>query len=175
MSETRYEMASNDALKAMVSQSAPLDGMPVVKRWNPSLASGAIGVVCYFALWSLVAFAEGSLCALAFGRGELAADMGRLLAGVVQLAVMLVYAAVFYPSYFADDPVLKRCDGISFANYFAGGIIFGYLWNKNIRFSKYVKRPEKGASYVVAIALASVGLGGSVLSLASVALSAAMS
>ena len=159
-------MASNDALKAMVSQSAPLDGMPVVKRWNPSLASGAIGVVCYFALWSL---------ALAFGRGELAADMGRLLAGVVQLAVMLVYAAVFYPSYFAGDPVLKRCDGISFANYFAGGIIFGYLWNKNIRFSKCVKRPEKGASYVVAIALASVGLGGSVLSLASVALSAAMS
>lgn len=153
----------------------PLDGMPVVKRWNPSLASGAIGVVCYFALWSLVAFAEGSLCALAFGRGELAADMGRLLAGVVQLAVMLVYAAVFYPSYFAGDPVLKRCDGISFANYFAGGIIFGYLWNKNIRFSKCVKRPEKGASYVVAIALASVGLGGSVLSLASVALSAAMS
>lgn len=148
--------------------------MPVVKHWNPSLASGAIGVVCYFVLWSIVALAVGSVYALAFGAGELSRDMGGLLAGIPQLAVMLVYAAVFYPSYFAGDPVLRRSDDISFANYFAGGIIFGYLWNKNIRFSQYVKRPEKGVSYVVAIVLASSGLGCSALSLASVALSLAV-
>lgn len=41
------------------------DGMPVVKHWNPSLASGAIGVVCYFAFWSIVALAVGSVYALA--------------------------------------------------------------------------------------------------------------
>ena len=156
-------------------QTNALDGMPVVKHWNPSRASGAIGVVCFFALWSLVAFAVGSLYTLALGPGELSRDVGILLAGVVQLAVILVYAAVFYPSYFTGDPVLKRSDDISFANYFAGGIIFGYLWNKNIRFSQYVKRPEKGTSYVVAIVLACVGLACSVLSLASVAVSLALS
>lgn len=151
-----------------------IESMPVVKHWNPSLASGAIGVVCFFVLWSIVALAVGSVYALAFGAGELSRDMGGLLAGIPQLAVMLVYAAVFYPSYFAGDPVLRRSDDISFANYFAGGIIFGYLWNKNIRFSQYVKRPEKGVSYVVAIVLASSGLGCSALSLASVALALAM-
>ncbi len=104
-----------------------IESMPVVKYWNPSLASGAIGVVCFFALWSLVALAVGSLYSLALGPGELSHDMGGLLAGVAQLVVMLVYAAVFYPSYFTDDPVLRRSDDISFANYFAGGIIFGYL------------------------------------------------
>lgn len=156
-------------------QPTTLDDMPIVKHWNPSRASGAIGVVCFFALWSLVAFAVGSLYALALGPGELSRDVGTLLAGVVQLAVMLVYAAVFYPSYFAGDPVLKRSDDISFANYFAGGIIFGYLWNRSIRFSQYVKRPEKGSSYVVATVVASAGLACSLLSLASTVVSLALS
>lgn len=161
--------------EAVSARLISIECMPVVKHWNPSRASGAIGVVCFFALWSIVALAVGSLYALALGPGELSRDMGGLLAGVVQLAVMLVYAAVFYPSYFTGDPVLKRSDDISFANYFAGGPIFGYLWNRNIRFSQYVKRPEKGTSYVVAIVIASAGLACSLLSLASAVVSLALS
>lgn len=49
----------------------PLDGMPVVMHWSPSRASGAIGVVRFFALWCLVAFAVGLLYSLALGPGEL--------------------------------------------------------------------------------------------------------
>lgn len=174
MAMNRIASTPNDIGQSSIPMN-PLDGMPVVKHWNPSRASGAIGVVCFFALWSLVAFAVGSLYSLALGPGELSRDMGGILAGVVQLAVTLVYAAVFYPSYFTGDPVLKRSDDISFANYFAGGPIFGYLWNRNIRFSQYVKRPEKGTSYVVAIVVASAGLACSLLSLASTVVSLALS
>ena len=48
-----------------------LDGIPVVMHWSPSRASGAIGVVRFFALWCLIAFAVGLLYSLALGPGEL--------------------------------------------------------------------------------------------------------
>lgn len=137
-------------------QPTTLDEMPVVKHWNPSRISGALGVVCFFVFPRVIMLLAASFFALAFGAGDFARDAGECVGAIVATALAIVYAAVFYPSYFTDSPVLKRSDDISFANYFAGGIIFGYLWNKNIRFSQYVKRPEKGVSYIVAMAMGGV-------------------
>lgn len=97
-----------------------------------------------------------SFFALAFGAGDFARDAGECAGAIVATALVIVYAAVFYPSYFTDGPVLKRSDDISFANYCMGGIIFGWCWNNNIRSSKITKRPEKGVSYIVAMAMGGV-------------------
>lgn len=70
MAMSRTTSVPNDTGQTTIAaqaaaQPTTLDGMPVVKHWNPSLASGAIGVVCYFVLWSIVALAVGSVYALA--------------------------------------------------------------------------------------------------------------
>lgn len=74
------------------------------------------------------------------------------MAGTVISAILtvlfIVYALVYYPSYFTDSPKLTSAGTISFLNLFAGGIIFGCLWNYNL-----TKR-SKGVSNVVFVVFA---------------------
>ena len=66
----------------------------------------------------------------------------------ILMVLFIVYALVWYPSYFTDSPKLTNPGTISFLNLFAGGIIFGCLWNYNL-----TKR-GKGVSNVVFVVFA---------------------
>ncbi len=142
------------ATQAEAQQS--IDDMTVVKHWNPSRSSAAIGVVCSLVFPAVIMLLAASLFAVVFGAGPNAQGAGLFVGAIVETILVILYASVFYPSYFTSNPMLRRSDDVSFANCFMGGIVFGLLWNENIRTSMLVKRPEKGASYIVAIVLGGI-------------------
>ena len=66
---------------------------------------------------------------------------------LIYVIFCIVYAVKIYPSYFSEKPMLTSNQAISFLNTFAGGLIFGLLWNHNLT------RKEKGISNIVYVAL----------------------
>ena len=70
----------------------------------------------------------------------------------VLIVLFIVYALVWYPSYFTDSPKLTSAGTISFLNLFAGGIIFGCLWNHNLT------RHGKGISNIVFVVFAIISI-----------------
>lgn len=63
--------------------------------------------------------------------------------GLLYQIVCLVYALVFYPSYFKNKPLIKSGRMISCLNFLFGNVIFGPIWNRNLTNKK------KGISYSV--------------------------
>ncbi|ERL07488.1 hypothetical protein [Olsenella profusa] len=76
---------------------------------------------------------------------------GRVINAIL-MVLFIVYALVWYPSYFTDGPKLTNAGTISFLNLFAGGIIFGCLWNYNLT------RHTKGVSNVVFVVFAVISI-----------------
>lgn len=150
---------------------APVEGgemAPVLASWRTSVGwsiagllvgSYLVGFVCMAA----AALPAAGLTAILLGAGaplaqasplvQFALCLG-LLTGVLQYAVMIVYAALFYPSYFADRPRLRSSAAISFANCAFGGLVFGLLWNSNLtKRAKGVSAKVYTALYAVCLAL----------------------
>lgn len=71
----------------------------------------------------------------------------------------IVYASVFYPSFFGAKPKLKSSRAISFLNLTFGFIIFGLLWNTSLT------KKVKGTSSIVLIVLTALSLAGMILNL----------
>ena len=142
--------------KAVVMQSDSLDAYPVMKYWRESNGYAFMGFVVWFLGWAIVLFLLKSLFDFVLSPGPIANAVASLIGTYLQAAVTIIYAAIFYPSYFTTKPVLKSSSDISFANFLAGGLIFGWLWTRNLHNGHLTKSPDKGVSYIVAIVLAGV-------------------
>lgn len=148
---------------------APVEGgemAPVLASWRTSVGWSIAGLLAggylvALACMAVAALLGAGLTAILLGAGAPLAQASPLiqfalcfglLTGVLEYAVMIAYAALFYPSYFTDRPRLHSPAVISFANCAFGGLIFGLLWNSNL-----TKR-VKGVSAKVCAALYAVSL-----------------
>lgn len=127
-----------------------IDNLPAIKNWKPAPIFSALGVLAGLTVWNI-----------------LASYVGGPLACAIQAIVVIVYALVFYRSYFTEKPRLTSSKGISFLNYAivfhttvsvgilevlcAASTIFGVLWNRNLKRSHDEKDPWMGISYIVVI------------------------
>lgn len=140
-----------------------LETLPVVANWKTSVGFSVLGVVASYVAWfALVAGLSVGL-AVAVGNASSVSYIG-FLAGQVTICfvavLQIVYALVFYKSYFGEKPVLKSSKAISFANFLFGGVIFGALWNANLTKNRAKGWADKGSSYVVAVVLAAIAICG---------------
>lgn len=155
MNEERIESA-HGAEPATV-QPSPLDAYPAIRNWSESNGYALMGFVVNLVGWTLVLFLLKMLFDFVLGPGPVANAIASLIGTYLQAAVLIVYATIFYPSYFTAKPILTSSSDISFANFLAGSLIFGWLWTRNLHNSYLTKRPDKGVSYIVAIVLAGAG------------------
>ncbi len=109
---------------------------PVLRRWKTSWGFSVFGALV-FGVLSVIA-------------GNAITDMVALCwINAIWLALIAVYAACIYPSFFSEGSMLGDSPKvISFFNFFFGGVIFGSLWNASLTNKK------KGVSRVVCIVLA---------------------
>lgn len=149
---------------------SPLRGYPVLRFWKTSVAFSILGVVANaMTAWAIAAIAflillpsfasgiESMLGALTTGL------IVTMIAFIVYAALGIVYAAVFYRSYFTEKPRLTSSKAISFLNLFFGGIIFGCIWNYNLTRSQMSSKLQKGSSSIVYIVLTAVAIASFVL------------
>ncbi|MCI8452078.1 MAG: DUF2510 domain-containing protein [Eggerthellaceae bacterium] len=116
-----------------------VDRLPAIKEWKPAPLFSALGLFVNLIVWNLIAGLYGVL-----------------IAAVAQTAIVIAYSLIFYRSYFMEKPVIISSKAISFLNYAASSLVFGWCWNRNLKKSHDVDCPKKGASYIVAIVLFSV-------------------
>lgn len=132
------------------SETAP--NTPAIDNWKSaplfSLLGATVGSMLEFLILSVV----GALTNSTLG------------APAAFFAIVSVYALIIYPSYFTPKPLIKSSRVISFLNYSVAGIVFGLLWNNNLRNSNLEKKPKKGSSYIVVVVLAALLLCSSIAS-----------
>lgn len=110
------------------------DNLPVIKNWKPAPGFSFLGLLANYLVWSLAL-----------------AAFGLFIASVIQAAIVIVYAIVFYRSYFTEKPIIKSSRAISFLNYAVSSIVFGWYWNRNLKKAHDSGHPRRGVSYIVAI------------------------
>lgn len=152
-----------EAATTQVIDSSAMANMPVVAGWKTSGLFSALGFITSFlVLWMALVVAFAAIIAISLGEAAGAfttTNYGQLAgypASIVLNVLTIVYAAVFYRSYFTDKPRLRSNKAISFFNLMFGGILFGCLWNNNLKRSRLLERKATGSSYKVAIVLSAI-------------------
>lgn len=118
---------------------------PVLQTWKTSLGFSVLGWLVGFPLLMVLSLLIAMPLVVLFSMltGLDSPQSGSPIVALVGNALMLVYAAKVYPSYFSEKPRLRSSKAISFANFMFGGLIFGSFWNGNL------SKRTKGSSYVV--------------------------
>lgn len=161
-----YEKWATDGKWAAPAPAEGEEVPPVLASWRTSVGWSIAGLLAggylvALACMAVAAILGAGLTAILLGAGAPLAQASPLiqfalcfglLTGVLEYAVMIAYAALFYPSYFTDRPRLHSPAVISFANCAFGGLVFGLLWNSNL-----TKR-AKGVSAKVCVAVYAVCL-----------------
>lgn len=122
---------------------------PLLQTWQVSIGATIAGIIVssgFSGSSSIIENYQGNLANL------IALSCVILVITLVITAFSLVYALVFYPSFFGPNPKLRSNTAISFLNGFTGGIIFGLIWNYNL------SQKKKGVSYIVATVFAGIGI-----------------
>ena len=143
---------------------SPISETPVIARWKTSIGFSILGIICGFVLFAVIGAITQLIIVKYLGNGAAhltghsngtvsITNLAGAPTAIICLILMIVYAAVFYPSYFQAKPRLKSNKAISFANLLFGGIIFGCLWNGNLTKSRAQGRANAGSSGKVAIVL----------------------
>ena len=150
---------------------APVEGEevpPVLASWHTSVGWSIAGLLAggylvALACTAVAALLGAGLTAILLGADAPLAQASPLvqfafcvgpLTGVIECAVFILYAVLFYPSYFTDRPRLHSSAAISFANCAFGGLVFGLLWNSNLtKCVKGVSAKVCAALYAVCLAL----------------------
>lgn len=150
-----FQDSSDDAHVAPKAESET----PLVDVWETSWGFSALGillslvasyVVVFLAIWC------GSLIStMLTGSPD---DVGilyfSLMVGLLlPSALGILYATLFYPSYFGKSPRLKSVRAVSLLNFMFGWVVFGALWNSNLSKSRQMAKPTKGISYLVYVGL----------------------
>lgn len=132
---------------------------PALDRWKTSVGFSILGAVVGFAAILLLAIILALVLVLLFvfltglvssglpGMGNFVSEVTQPIALIIAYTIRIVYALVFYPSYFTDKPVIKSNRVISFLNFSFGYVVFGALWNRSLTMKK------KGVSYIVSAVL----------------------
>lgn len=143
--ENNNSGSENNNITPQPTQYGNPDMMDTMPRTAPvihgdsSWATFWLGIVTSLVLGVLTSFDLGIVIDLVF-----------LIVLLIFDIFSIVYAAVFYPSYFSFIPKLNSSQLIAFFNGFCGGIIFGLCWQFNL------KKNVKGVSHIVYIVLFAV-------------------
>ena len=153
--------------------------VPVLETWKTSVGFSVLGAIVGFPLVMLLMILLSSLVSFGMASGigaavsmapELTSAVASALvtpiAAILFYALSMVYATVFYPSYFGSKPKVKSSRAISFLNLTFGFVIFGVLWN-----SALTKR-SKGASHIVLVVLTAFMIAGAMMSVGMTAMQA---
>lgn len=162
-----------DTLNGSVLASGPVegatsketDGMPAIAAWKTSPGFAILGYLAsFFVVWMFLVTVFSLVITLLFwdARGSFYAGEYGSLAGVPALMVTsvlrILYAVLFYRSYFTERPCFRSSRVISFCNLLFGGVIFGCCWNANMTKSRLHGRPEMGSAHWGAVILASIAI-----------------
>lgn len=134
--ESEVSYASYEAQEPEFERASEIDDLPAIKNWMPAPLFSALGAVTSV-----------------LGVNILVLLIGDVPTIVIQTILVIVCSVALYRSYFTEKPVLTSSKTISFLNLALAGVVFGLLFNYNLRRSKLLGRPEKGVSYIVAIIL----------------------
>jgi len=118
---------------------------PLLGTWKTNALFTVLGVLAAGAFNGFV----GATTTDANGMSSAPSSLQGIFA-LVYLVFCIVYALKIYPSYFSEKPMINSSEAISFLNTFAGGIIFGLIWNHNLT------RMEKGIAHIVYVVLIGV-------------------
>lgn len=114
-----------------------LDDCPVLKKWKIFPGFSILGAVVGLFVGELISMLINVSSILWF------------IFSIIYFAMMIVYALVIYPSYFKEKPLVKSNRAISFLNLFVGSVIFGCIWNHNLKLSRSRNTPHRGISNIV--------------------------
>ncbi|MEC4272153.1 hypothetical protein VJ923_03135 [Adlercreutzia sp. R25] len=145
--------ANSQEISVQQLEESKIEGIPVLKNWKPAPVFSALGALCWLFVWRFLALLCIFASSLALGSDDRSYMLGLVAALVFQVAIVAVYALLFYPSYYKEKPPLKSSRAISFLNYLLGGVVFGWCWNSNLKRSHLIERPEKGVSHIVMVVL----------------------
>lgn len=141
------------AHEVRVDQSAEA---PFLSTWKTSVGFSILGLisgpVAFLIIWMIVGFFIGLAGDLLALDRQLVYPLVAFFTAAIVCTVCIVYAAVFYPSYFRKQPLLRSSKLASFFNFACGGPLFGALWNRGLT------NRVKGVSHVVWIVLLAVWL-----------------
>lgn len=119
---------------AMLVMSTPseIDDRPAIRNWSSAPAFSVLGAFANFLF--------GTIMGLLFEIPFVAA---------IFCVILILYAVIMYRSYFSTRPIIKSSKAISFLNFFAGWIVFGWLWNRSLNKSHLSGEVKQGISYIV--------------------------
>lgn len=139
--------------------------MPVVENWKTSISFSILGAVVYLVIWVIIArIIETSLMPSDYSGvplwsfSDFVQDAAISITALIFFAITIVYAGVFYPSYFKEKPIVKSNKIISMLNVGIGGVIFGPYWNSILTISRSEKKCRKGYSHIVAIVCCTISI-----------------
>lgn len=117
----------------------------VLDSWKTSVGFSILGFVL-IGVWAAVfgwIIAIGISPALPRMPYQSTTGITGVINGLIYSAICILYALIFYPSYFTEKPLIKSSRVISCLNFLFGNVIFGAFWNHNLTLKK------KGVSYCV--------------------------
>lgn len=158
--DARQHQGSVPSDKVAGNADTPSDDSFVLTRWKTSVGFSVLGVMAGFILW-MVAIVVMFLPLIMVTGLTSPTYIGSLSGWIAMFAsdvIQLVYALVFYRSYFKSKPLLKSSRAISFCNLLFSNIAIGSLWNSNLTRSRNDSRPHKGVSYIVHCVFLSLSL-----------------
>lgn len=149
---------------------ATLAQSPLLGTWKTSVGFSVLGALVGLPLTMLLMILLSSFVSFGVASGigaaaslapELTSAVASALvtpiAAILFYVLSMVYATVFYPSYFGSKPKVKSSRVISFLNLVFGFVIFGALWNSALT------KKSKGSSHVVLVVLTALMLVGMVV------------
>lgn len=127
--------------------------IPALRDWKTSVGFSILGWVLFRAIFGSLVTVVSVFSAVIFWQAtsSLFYYVPLITCEIAIASLEIVYAAVFYPSYFKEDPVIKSSKVISMLNLMFGDIIFGAIWNANLTNSHNFSTIHKGKSYIVFI------------------------
>lgn len=138
---------------------------PVLDAWKTSVGFSVLGaIVGFFVMLVLVVILATGLsigiASLVGSASSMASDVVSAFASALTIPIAcilwyvlgIVYATVFYPSYFTEKPKVKSSRAISFLNFTFGEVVFGALWNRDLT------KKAKGTSHTVFVVLTALML-----------------
>ena len=163
--------ATGSAQAAQQSAPPACGAAPVLETWKTSVGFSLLGALVGFPLAMMLMLLLASFVSFGVASGiGAAASMAPEVVSAVSSALVtpiafilfyvlsIVYATVFYPSYFGGKPKVRSSRAISFLNLVFGFVIFGALWNSSLT------KKSKGSSHVVLVVLTALMLVGMVFS-----------
>jgi hypothetical protein len=126
-----------------------LTGFPVLDNWSPRNGMTAFGIILSLFLGRIMVMMfenEGFVMGMVNSIGFSGLWSLILILSIVSLLFGIVriwYSLAIYPKYFTSNPILTDNVRISFLNGFLGGLVFGLIFNHNL------KRQVKGISYII--------------------------